>query len=233
MLMKIGGLGGGGSAVPGGIVSPSFTDPNDENPYIWIDPSDLSTITDTANAVSQINDKSGHGLYAIDSPSPPLTGVDTINSLNALTFAGNGLRISGVALGFVDIFLVFNTSDIKYTPLLYGAAEYVMLLESGSGSSLVSKNAGSPSYYKNGVLQTATTRGDLHAAFYNQDVVALIRNADLSLWSYLNIYNHSSTGAEMDGLMGELIIIPAGKPDAAINNIGHYLERWGITWTDI
>ncbi|PCI54041.1 MAG: hypothetical protein COB36_11075 [Alphaproteobacteria bacterium] len=205
----------------------------DENPLLWFKPDLLSSLTTTGNNVDQIDDQSGNGRDAIYTPSAPQTNLDTINDLNVLTFTGDGLRVADVALGLVDIFLVFNTADTKYTPFLSQSDQYVMLLESGSVNTITSLNAGSPSYYKNGVLQTATNRGGLYAEFDNQDVVVLIRNADMSNWDHLNIGNHDSVPTEMDALFGEMAIFEAAKTNEAINKIGNYFNRWGLNWTDI
>jgi hypothetical protein len=65
-----------------------FTDPTDiAGLTVWHDASDATTITDTAGAVTQWDDKSVNG-YNLTPPGGvnPTTGTRTINSLNAIDF---------------------------------------------------------------------------------------------------------------------------------------------------
>jgi hypothetical protein len=58
---------------------------------LWLDASDLSTITSASNLVSQWNDKSGNGYNVTQatSASQPTTGTTTKNGLNVLVFAAS------------------------------------------------------------------------------------------------------------------------------------------------
>lgn len=61
------------------------------SPALWLDASDTSTITASAGAVSQWNDKSGNGrnMSQATSAAQPITGSATQNGLNVLSFDGS------------------------------------------------------------------------------------------------------------------------------------------------
>jgi hypothetical protein len=85
-------LAGGGDA--------EFTPPNITGLALWHDPSDTSSITDTAGAVTQLDDLSGNGLHATSSgSSSPTTGTRTIGGLNGLDFDGGSDLLQGAATG--------------------------------------------------------------------------------------------------------------------------------------
>ena len=66
-------------------------------PALWLDASDITTITESGGSVSQWNDKSGNGYQAVQATgaAQPTTGSTTQNGLNVLSFDGNdGLSIS-------------------------------------------------------------------------------------------------------------------------------------------
>jgi hypothetical protein len=56
----------------------------------WYDFSDTATITESAGAVSQVNDKSGNANHITQATAgaKPTTGTQTLNSLNVLVFDG-------------------------------------------------------------------------------------------------------------------------------------------------
>lgn len=60
-------------------------------PELWLDASDISTITESSGSVSQWNDKSGKGrnLVQATGASQPTTGSATQNGLNVLSFSSS------------------------------------------------------------------------------------------------------------------------------------------------
>lgn len=70
--------------------APPFT-PADIDLELWLDASDLATITATGVAVSQLGDKSGKGrnFSQATSTARPSTGTATLNARNVLAFDGN------------------------------------------------------------------------------------------------------------------------------------------------
>jgi len=91
---------------------------------LWLDASDVNTITEALGAVSAWNDKSGNGVdfAQASAPAQPETGVDKINSRNVLGFdgtnqfmpastsitAGTIFIIAELDPGFVDLAGLFN-----------------------------------------------------------------------------------------------------------------------------
>ena len=59
-------------------------------PRLWLDASDLTTITESSGAVSEWRDKSGNGysFTQATSTAQPTTGTTTLNGLNVLSFDG-------------------------------------------------------------------------------------------------------------------------------------------------
>lgn len=59
----------------------------------WYDASDLSSITESSNVVSQVNDKSGNGFHLnvlTSAKTGPKTGIQTLNSLNVFSYDTSG-----------------------------------------------------------------------------------------------------------------------------------------------
>lgn len=80
-------------------------------PKLWLDASDLTTITESSGAVSEWRDKSGNG-YAFTqatSTSQPTTGSTTQNGLNVLSFDGTNRFLTSTALSSEWKFLHNNT----------------------------------------------------------------------------------------------------------------------------
>lgn len=103
------GLDGSGSPV-GGLWTPS----NVQND-MWWDFSDTSTITESLNLVSQVNDKSGNvrNLSQSFASSQPITNTNTINGLNVIAFDGsNDYLSSPIGLGdsYTAYFLIDTTT---------------------------------------------------------------------------------------------------------------------------
>jgi len=82
-------------------------------PETWYDASDSSTITETSNRVSQLDDKSGNGYHLVQATGAdqPLTNSVTLNSLNGLFFDGTtefmDTNSNMPALGTSDMTLLF------------------------------------------------------------------------------------------------------------------------------
>jgi hypothetical protein len=77
------------------------------NLQVWLDAADSSTITDTANDVSQWDDKSGTNNNALQAVAldQPTTNINTINGLNVIFFDG------------VDHFMSYDQSILENTSL--------------------------------------------------------------------------------------------------------------------
>ncbi|HOO82205.1 MAG TPA: hypothetical protein PK513_06860 [Alphaproteobacteria bacterium] len=69
------------------------------SPVLWFDASDVSTITQSAGAVSQWDDKSGNNYHVTQgtATNQPTTGTRTLNSLNVLDFDGTDRLLASVS----------------------------------------------------------------------------------------------------------------------------------------
>lgn len=78
---------------------------------LWLDASDLTTITSAANQVSQWRDKSGNLRHANMATAglQPFTGIYTQNELNVLEFSGHYMTVSGTTFSTTEIFAVYRT----------------------------------------------------------------------------------------------------------------------------
>lgn len=81
------------------------------SPWIWLDASDASTITESSGFVSQWNDKSGNGrdLSQGTGINQPTIGTVTLNGLNTITFDGSNDRLSRSASGLFP-----NTTSLSF-----------------------------------------------------------------------------------------------------------------------
>lgn len=82
--------------------APTFQPGSISGLALWLDASDLTTITESSGAVSQWNDKSGNARHVSQGTAAqqPTTGSSTLNGLNVISFDGSNdnLRTSNGAL---------------------------------------------------------------------------------------------------------------------------------------
>jgi hypothetical protein len=85
----LGGEGAGGGITPDSVAGLKA----------WYDAADTATISLSGSAVTQWNDKSGNGFHVTQSTSAqrPSSGINTINSKNVLTFAGDDVLSAATA----------------------------------------------------------------------------------------------------------------------------------------
>jgi hypothetical protein len=86
------------SAITGGPIVP-FTPSSIAGLKAWYDASDTATISLSGSAVTQWNDKSGNSFNLTQGTAlrRPQSGVNTLNSLNVITFDGNDLLQAATA----------------------------------------------------------------------------------------------------------------------------------------
>lgn len=90
MALRDNGIMRGASRGFGNLRGSVFSPLDLTNLKLWLDAADSTTITETAGAVSQWDDKSGNGNHATQGvgASQPLTGGDVVNSLNVISLDG-------------------------------------------------------------------------------------------------------------------------------------------------
>lgn len=133
--------------LPGSPVSSwlNFT-PLSLQPDLWLDASDISTITSSGSPakVSQWDDKSGNGRNFTQSTAAqqPLTNTRTINNLNTIEFTGNEAMTAGDVLDLgtnsITVFAVVksdigqNYMIISKSPAALAAGRWTMYSETNN-----------------------------------------------------------------------------------------------------
>lgn len=141
---------------------------------------------------------------------------------------------SDVSDALMRLYFVMNSVDGTAMPFTSNADAYFMLWQAASTSTSIT-NAGSPSFYKDRVLQSITTRGDLYDAFADfpvGDVIGEIRNADFGV-AAINDFSLSgwTGGFKFNGRFGALACIPesvvAADPARDVNIYNFLADTYG------
>ncbi len=184
--------------------SDSFSPADISGLVLWLDASDASTITETAGAVSQWDDKSGEDNHATQTTEAlkPTTNSNTLNGRNVLTFSADRLDVPKPS-GTTDIFIVFHTTDSTYLHMSDGGGKFSLAADDGSSDTTLS-SLGTPTFKLNGILQSFTDRNDVHDAMNNNNACLLMKGVDISAWtSTLNLCNFGAPFS-FDGDIAEI-----------------------------
>lgn len=107
-----------------GNLAQSWLNPNilTLSPWIWLDASDDSTITQSGGFVSQWNDKSGNGRNVSNGSvtSQPTIGTITLNGLNTIGFNRLNDRLSITSTGLISnltSYSFFCVANYRITPI--------------------------------------------------------------------------------------------------------------------
>lgn len=236
--------GGGGGA---------FTPTDIAGLALWNDASDTASITATANAVDQWNDKSGNARHTTATLSRrPTTNTRTINSLNVLDFDGTDDVMIGAA-GTLAIPNGANTIFVVYASDNLGDATQNIMngLNAGSGlryalgntaTDFQCQNRTTSSIYTTQALVRSTSTvaagfirsGTSITPFVNGVKGAAGTNAEDITLTQLNIGAQTNTGTinRFNGMLAEIIWYNSALSDANCNLVGSYLtSKWAATWT--
>jgi len=106
-----------------------------------------------------------------------------------------------------DFFVVLKTNDTQFILMEGdGTDEYNVAAKSGSTSSAISSIYGSPSYYKNGVLQSPSTRADMYDIFSTDAQLLLTNlNGDSSTWGNQFDFGFYSSANALQGYVQEAV----------------------------
>ena len=97
------------------------------SPVLWLDASDTSTITASANRVSAWADKSGNGNNASQGTAglKPTTNTTTMNGKNVLDFSSNLIVVSSFLLSSANtVFIVFTSASAAAQILIEHSANW-------------------------------------------------------------------------------------------------------------
>ena len=137
------------------------------------------------------------------------TGLITVNGKPAMLFdeGDEFFRMPIPSSSRQDFFVVLKTNDPQWI-LMEGddTSDYNFAINSASLSSTISNNYGTPSYYKNGVLQSPSTRTDMYNIF-STDTQLLLTNlaGDSSTWGNQFDFGFYSSQNSLQGYVQEAI----------------------------
>jgi len=214
---------------------------------LWLDASDLTTITQVSNAVSQWNDKSGNARNATQSTgaNQPITGTRTLNGRNVLDFNGSShtMNYTGIspASGLTVFYMASHDTVGTVQTLIGGASGSAAFGLVNTNTHRIVKTAvvqilagtatitgGSISFY------TATTQSSGNKLF----LAGAADNSNATNPSYTA--NTSSVGSGslgtqfFDGRVAEVVIYTKILSNPELNLVGQYMaQKWGRTWTTI
>ena len=194
------------------------------NAVLWLDSSDATTISATNNLISEWRDKSGFNRHATQTTGTSQPSVAS----SGISFAGTKFfNLNFAALtGSHSLFVVHNYSGSPMLLFSNNSASYSYTAQSG-GTGAVSGNFGSPTYYKNDVLQSWTTRTAVYNALLNQTSIVAAVNCTMS--NFTRIAGYTSTFPFADNIY-EIIIIPGIISTEDRNLLTGYLaSKWGLT----
>lgn len=218
--------------------------PLDVSPTAWWDFSDASTITDVANAVSQVDDKSGNGNNATQGvgANQPLTNTDTINGLNALSFDGLNSFMNFTNIDFLDkslFFVVENVLNGSNDMLMSGTPNKQIRLSSNDNLSIVAgdnnwlANDGGGSVSSSSSITSSPTilcfEGGSTAKFFINGVqdVNTYNRFDTTPF-LLEILGQINSGNYFEGKMGEIIITPILTPLKRQQMFKYLSNKWKL-----
>ena len=213
----------------------------------WQDPSDTSTITQSAGAVSAIADKSGNtsGATQGTGASQPITGTRTINGRNVLDFDGtNDYLILPSALYSIpaanSTVFVVNARDTNGADLriIYGrdagggrygiAANVGTLITVASGTAQPQRAI---TYDNNGHIMGMRRKANSLLPLFDGLLEPLDGGLDVTLTG-LDIGQYPTGISRFNGTIGEVIIYNRALSIDEINQVGAYLStKWGMTYT--
>ena len=226
-----------------GVVASQAFSPNKLSDLIlWLDASDLATIIESGGNVSQWNDKSSNANNVVQTfgSKQPVTGVDTINGINALTFDGDDdfLQRTTFTGGQINqpntIFLAWEL------PVLLGvtarmidgsAARHIIDVSSTDRWRMWAGNFldGSPRdantpYYTSSIFNIANTEG------YINGVLDITGAAGTNNLNGITIAaQNTGTSSFLNVKMGEIIIYDRLIPTAERLEMENYLSnKWRI-----
>lgn len=236
----------------GGANAATLWTPAEISTAAWFDAADASTITDTAGAVSQWNDKSGNSrdLSLATGATNPTTGTRTLNGLNALDLIETDALQTAAAATWLNgtkyhFFAVLEQDVAGNYAGTDGTVTGGKLLHIGQTNGTIWKqdHFGSGGYSYSHTLDTSALIAV--NSFLNTGSEVFINGTSigsnagptsaLNTDGPLNIgraYNGGGLGKDFDGAMGEIIII-TGDLTAADQELveGYLAHKWGTQGT--
>lgn len=232
------------------VVSITFT-PLTLNPAVWLDGADTATITHSANAVSQWNDKSGNNRHATQGTggNQPITNTRTQNGLNGVDF--NGTSHSMLLPTYFDnlstkdftIYAVFKPDTSTGNDVLFSqqtsASRCNSLSYTSTATQAVCGNFSAISNQPTMAMPTtpgifmfrkSATEG---RAFYNGlygQAKTPVAGWTATFGTHIGAFNNGVFSDWCDGLLLEFFIFEYTLTEAQINSLNNYaMAKWGFS----
>lgn len=220
------------------------------SPALWLDAADTSTITHTANAVTQWNDKSGNSRHATQGTAlnRPVTNTATVNGLNAIDFDGTNHALAlpsyfnDLSTKSYTIYIAFRPDTTTGTDTLFaneaagnGMAMYytATLFRGVSGSfGTISDQADTATKIQPHVAIMRKDAGGFRifrdGMFGSGRTPTVGFTATFGTW--LGSSNNGTFNNLMDGRLCEVIICEGYHTETTMNTTQAYLaSKWGAT----
>lgn len=226
----------------------------------WFDASDEATITDTAGAVTQWDDKSANGFVVTPPNASPTTGVTARNSLNVVDFTGGSMRLqtaaSAVTYGSSQIFSAFavvapasaailgivgqhNNSNTTAGPqMLRFEAWDVQTIR--VKQTVVAETAGVTVSADTwgiaaGRMTTTTIESYWNGTTDGSTAMSATSQTPVGAGTKLVVGDGTAfTDSGFEGPIAEVIVFAEDLTDAEMNDVGNYLaSKWALTWSDL
>jgi hypothetical protein len=180
---------------------------------MWIDATDEATVTLNSGAISQIDDKSGNDRHATQvtvSIQPDyIDGSAGYKAIDLSTPSDGRIFLGDTTLGTdCTLYIVMKESETSFIPLSVPTSKYVAVCQQGNSSTTMFNGSGTLSYYKNGSIESPSTRGDLYDLYGGDNLVIFeIRDFDTTTWTsdwnfgyYSSTFNQNGEGYEIIAL---------------------------------
>ena len=198
------------------------------NAVLWLDASDATTISATNNFISQWRDKSGFNRHANQTTGSSQPSVVS----SGISFAGSKFfDLNFAALtGSLSLFIVHNFTLTSGRMIMFSDNwEGYSYVAENSTNSYISGNFGTPTYYKNDVLQSWNSRAAVYNALLNQISIVSAINCTMSTFNRIAGYTAGQGWIFNDNIY-EIVIIPGIISTENRNLLTGYLAaKWGLT----
>lgn len=214
-----------------------------QNPILWLDASDASTIikhriSSISNAVKEWRDKSGNNNHAIQSNSfiSPIYENASLNGKNVVRFS-HGKRMFGTNAQYRDLYILFRIDGYS------GSAHSYIFAKRNSNNalkpqycSLKKSNIGSSHWHKGHKSKVYNNGSNTLDVCYNNTYTILraYRGNDTNFGSSFQ-YHLNSTYDNFRrlfiGRIAEIIVFNSLQSNANRAKIEGYLaHKWGLSW---
>ncbi len=220
-------------------------------PTVWLDASDISSITHVGGSVSQWSDKSGNANH-VSQPSggnQPKTGISSINGFNVITFSAASFqslyKSSGLnfGAGSYTMIAVFSVPSITPSSWIIYNGNYCGISQGEAGGS----NPTADCSFSN---TSSSVKRYGETSFTGPRLFGAIRNGSSQfLFDHLsdkstatannvssgafNIGSFNGGAAFTTGDIAEIICWNRVLSNAERNAICNHLKnKWGVSWTD-